>query len=64
MSGEPAMKADTLIAAIEAEVAPLKSKIVRLRTALQNCRMFFDANNRPNYVAMIDEAMGEQLSNR
>ena len=54
------MKADTLIAAIEAEVAPLKSKIERLRTALQNCRMFFDANNRPNYVAMIDEAMGNE----
>ena len=32
----------------------------RLRTALQNCRMFFDANNRPNYVAMIDVAMGNE----
>ena len=32
----------------------------RLRMALQNCRMFFDANNRPNYVAMIDVAMGNE----
>ena len=54
------MKADTLIAAIEAEILPLRAEIVRLRTALQNCRMFFDANNRPNYVAMIDGAMGNE----
>ena len=54
------MKADTLIAAIEAEVLPLRAENERLRTALQNCRMFFDANNRPNYVAMIDEAIGNE----
>ena len=38
----------------------LAAEIARLRTALQNCRMFFDANNRPNYVAMIDAAMGNE----
>ena len=35
-------------------------EIVRLQTALQNCRMFFAANNRPNHVAMIDEAIGNE----
>lgn len=33
-------------------------EIERLRAALQNCRMFFDANNRPNHVEMIDKALG------
>ena len=41
-------------------IDPTRGEIVQLRTALQNCRMFFDANNRPNYVAMIDEAMGNE----
>jgi hypothetical protein len=40
--------------------AAARDEIARLRTALQNCRMFFDANNRPNHVAMIDEAMGNE----
>ena len=41
-------------------IDPTRGEIERLRTALQNCRMFFDANNRPNYVAMIDVAMGNE----
>ena len=42
----------------ETRIAALKAEIERMRRALQNCRMFFDANNRPNHVAMIDEALG------
>jgi hypothetical protein len=61
MSREPAMaEVGTIERAYADGYAAARDEIDRLRTALQNCRMFFDANNRPNYVAMIDVAMGNE----